>query len=191
MRYATIDTETTGVGKKEGIVQVGIVVHENGRPVQRLNTYINPQRKIPVAAYRVHGIGYKQVRNAPTIKQAKPKILKTLRGCKTIVAHNAHFDVRMLKQNGVDLSKRRVVDTMQMAHPRYGRCKLEKLAGHLSISTKGQNFHSAYDDARITMACYEKLKKAGGAKPLSFNKAKKTKARKAGRSKKRVKRALF
>lgn len=163
MKYAVIDTETTGVGKgKNGrIVQLSVAVFSNGRQVDRLNTYVNPRCRIPTEAYRIHHIGYKQVRNAPTIQQLKKRIQKRLKGCKVVVGHNVAFDLRMLKQNGVNIERgREARDTMALAREKYGKpLKLEKLAKKLNIKTGKTNFHSAVDDVRVTAACYQKLKK--------------------------------
>jgi DNA polymerase III epsilon subunit-like protein len=167
-RYAVIDTETTGIGTGVNgrVVQIGMVIYENGRAVDHLNTFVDPRPNghgriiIPPAAYRVNHIGYHQVKNAPTAKEIKPKVLDKLRGVKHIIGHNVSFDIRMLKANGIDVMRgREKIDTLSLGCEKHGRCKLEILAKKVKVKTSNKKMHSAYDDCLVCGQIFHKFKK--------------------------------
>ena len=81
VRWAVVDVETTGVGTGVNgrVVQIAIDVYEGRKKVDSFISYVNPRCKIPSGAYRVHKIGYSQVKNAPTLQQLEGKIKNKLR----------------------------------------------------------------------------------------------------------------
>lgn len=94
--FTAIDFETAN-GKYESICQVGLVRIENGKIVKEIDLLVKP----PNNAYhwghsRVHGIKSKHTVNAPTFDQIwhhiEPYVFR-----KKIVAHNALFDTRCLR----------------------------------------------------------------------------------------------
>jgi len=92
--FYILDTETTGVGKADEIVQVGIV-DKNGTVV--MNQLVKPSRPIPDGASAVHGIYDEDVAEAPTYKDIYVDISKMLAG-QAVIAYNMDFDWRMLQQ---------------------------------------------------------------------------------------------
>jgi DNA polymerase-3 subunit epsilon len=92
--FFILDTETTGVGKRDEIVQLGIIDHE-GNTV--MNTLIKPNQSIPVGASDVHGIYDADVADAPSYADIYVQVSALLAGA-PLVAYNMDFDWRMLLQ---------------------------------------------------------------------------------------------
>ena len=94
--YTVIDVETTGLSPEthDRIVEIGVVyVSDDGTIQDRWSTLVNPQRD--VGPTRIHGITATDVAAAPTFRQLAPYVLRAVQG-RTIVAHNATFDLRFL-----------------------------------------------------------------------------------------------
>lgn len=95
--YAVIDFETTGFSpaKHDRVVEVGVVlVDDRGAIEDHWSTLVNPKRDM--GATHVHGITAADVLNAPTFDMVAPKLLTSLSG-RTLVAHNARFDLSFLR----------------------------------------------------------------------------------------------
>lgn len=94
--YTVIDVETTGLSPEthDRIVEIGVVyVSDTGEIQDRWSTLVNPRRD--VGPTRIHGITATDVTAAPTFEQLAPYVLRAVQG-RTIVAHNATFDLRFL-----------------------------------------------------------------------------------------------
>lgn len=96
--YAVIDLETTG-GRfsEEGITEIAIYRYDGHQVVDRLVSLVNPQRPIDPYVSRLTGINNKMLRRAPRFYEIAKRIIEITDGC-AIVAHNADFDYRMLRQ---------------------------------------------------------------------------------------------
>ncbi len=94
-RYCIVDTETTGLGKTDIVVEIAIIDLDGNI---LLNTLVNPKKKIHWAAEKVHGISNSKVQNAPDIREVARKVNKILKN-KIMIAYNAKFDARMIKQS--------------------------------------------------------------------------------------------
>ncbi|MFC7375412.1 exonuclease domain-containing protein [Brachybacterium sp. GCM10030268] len=95
--YAVIDLETTGFSpaKHHRILEIGVVeVSETGEVEREWASLVNPGRDI--ANSHVHGISATDVVSAPRFEDIAPSLLDSVRG-RTIVAHNAPFDLRFLE----------------------------------------------------------------------------------------------
>ncbi len=93
--FYVLDTETTGVGKGDEIVQLGIV-DKHGNTI--MNQLIKPTVSIPQGASGVHGIYDTDVEDAPTYKEIYIELSKLLAG-QIVIAYNMDFDWRMLQQS--------------------------------------------------------------------------------------------
>lgn len=92
MRWASIDTETTGrEAGVDRIVEVGIAVFEGGTFIEEKGWLIQPETPIPADATAVHGIKDEDVRDAPTFREILPELTRALEGCLPL-AYNAEFD---------------------------------------------------------------------------------------------------
>ena len=75
------DLETTGTNiGKDRIVEICVLKVNPDASRESKTWLINPEMPIPVEASAVHGIYDKDVENAPTFKEAAPKIMEMLSG---------------------------------------------------------------------------------------------------------------
>lgn len=92
-----IDTETTGLGADARIVEIAII---GIRGNVLLDSLVCPRRPIPDEVTAIHGITDVMVATAPTFEDLRDQITDILDGA-TVIAWNAAFDLRMLRQTGV------------------------------------------------------------------------------------------
>jgi DNA polymerase-3 subunit epsilon len=93
--WVILDTETTGLGDKDQVVQVAVI---NGAgDVLMNNVLVKPTISIPVKASSIHGITDEVVKDAPNFVDVWLEIHKHMQG-KQLVVYNADFDLRMLRQ---------------------------------------------------------------------------------------------
>jgi len=92
--FYVLDTETTGVGKRDQVVQIG-VIDKNGEVV--LDTQVKPTQRVPQGAIDVHGITNEMLVEAPTFADVYTTLSIKLAGA-PIVAYNMDFDWRLLQQ---------------------------------------------------------------------------------------------
>ncbi len=96
--YAVFDCETTGTDVTEDeIVSLALIrLDRDGREESRYTVLVRPSRPIPAEATAVHGISDGDVEQAPRFAQIAPELLALL-GEAVFVAHNASFDLGMLR----------------------------------------------------------------------------------------------
>ncbi|WP_372791956.1 exonuclease domain-containing protein [Paraconexibacter sp.] len=94
LEICVIDTETTGFGHEDRVVEIACVrMAPDGSVLDHLCTLLHPDR--PVAASFVHGITDEDLQDAPRFAEVAPEISRLAHGA-LLVAHNAPFDARML-----------------------------------------------------------------------------------------------
>lgn len=142
--YAVIDTETTGFGATDRVIEVGVVllddrlVHEG-----EWSTLINPGRG-PGPTW-VHGITSADLVGAPAFRDMVNDLMDVIAG-RTLVGHNLKFDIRML---GYELTR------CGMPGLPDGLCTLKIAGGTLTVACKAAGVqivdkHRALGDARAT-----------------------------------------
>ena len=94
-KFVAFDVETPNF-KNNRISAIGISVIENNEIVEEFFSYVNPETHFDYFNVRLTGINEQTVKNAPTFPQAWQKI-KPFMEMGTIVAHNAIFDLSVLK----------------------------------------------------------------------------------------------
>ncbi len=95
--YAVVDLETTGsvIGVDE-IIEIGIVLVQDGRIVRRYESMIWTDRTIPPWVARLTGIGNADLEGAPTFSDVAEELVELLDGC-VFVAHDIRFDLPFLR----------------------------------------------------------------------------------------------
>lgn len=89
-----LDTETTGLGPRDEIIEVCLLDAE-GRVL--LESLVRPTRPIPAEAVSLHGITDAMVASAPSWSQVWPELRSAL-ASRSIAVYNAEFDARMIQQ---------------------------------------------------------------------------------------------
>ncbi len=95
--YACIDFETTGLfpTRHDRVLEVGVVLlNDEGAVEGEWSTLVNPGRDVGPTS--IHGVTAREVLKAPTFAEISPLLLQSVAN-RTVVAHNAHFDVRFLR----------------------------------------------------------------------------------------------
>jgi len=93
-RWVLLDTETTGLDDSAEVVQVAVV--SLGGTVL-MDTLVRPSGPIPWEASRVHGISDDRVKDAPAYRDVHAELERLLVE-RSVVAYNASFDERILRQ---------------------------------------------------------------------------------------------
>jgi DNA polymerase III epsilon subunit-like protein len=169
MRYAIIDTETTGLDPNTAVVlEFAAIIMDDGVEVARYETKIKPtEQELQYAhpkALEVNGYTEEAWENAPTIEQVAPDILALLKGC-ILVGHNIGFDEGMLKAHFAAYGiKERIpykkIDTQTLAYEHLTplglkSVSLDRIRGFLGWSKKGA--HTAMKDVEDTANLFELL----------------------------------
>lgn len=152
-----LDTEATGNNPKtDRLCQV--CYKTEGEGVR--TGYFKPPLPISVEAMSVTHITNKMVENAePFSESLMKKELQVLLEGGVMVAHNALFDIAMLRVEGVEVS--RFIDTLRVVRyldpdnkiPRHG---IQYLRYFLDLEVEG-NAHDAESDVRVLEALYMRL----------------------------------
>lgn len=93
--YLILDTETTGLGKGDEIIEM-CIIDCKGRV--KLNTLVKPRNPIPAEATAIHGITNEMVASAPEWRDVY-YLFRIIALDKTLVIYNADFDVRLIVQS--------------------------------------------------------------------------------------------
>lgn len=164
-RYAVVDLEATGTGADAKIIQIGIVLVENGEIIDSYATDINPYELLDDHIKNLTGITDQQLSQAPDFGQVASSIYDMI-GDAIFVAHNVKFDANLLAEalffEGYELLTPRVdtVELAQLFFPTFDKYSLGNLAEHLDLGL--DQAHTAISDAlataRLLIKIQEKIK---------------------------------
>lgn len=164
--FYVLDTETTGLDKRDEIVQIGII-DKHGSTI--LNTLVKPTRPVTAQVIAVHGITNDMLRDAPPFSELYVKLSALLAG-QTLVAYNMDFDWRMLAQTAALYGLPNV-----FTGPRHCAMKeYAKYRGQFDLKKRGyrwyslseackqqrikvENAHDALGDVLMTLALIKKM----------------------------------
>lgn len=90
-----LDTETTGLGYSDEIVEISILDPDGAVLLDQL---VRPTKPIPTDALAIHGITDEMVKPALTWKEIWPKAEDIMQG-RAVAIYNADFDIRMMQQS--------------------------------------------------------------------------------------------
>lgn len=164
MNFAAIDFETA-TSARNSACSVAVVEIGEGRLIDSYYTLIRP----PLNLYnpfntRIHGLRERDTENAPDFGEIWPELSEHLQG-RIVVAHNASFDMSVLRSCLMDFSLPlpdfRYCDTVQMSKKVWPELKNHKLGTMGKFLKVKFHHHNALDDARacaaIPLAAGQKL----------------------------------
>jgi len=157
-RVVVFDTETTGISRNDEIVQLSAAEYVCGELRRTLNLYVVPSCPIHPEAEAVHHLTMPfLVENGVSPTEALERFFAFLGRDVLLVAHNIHFDFRMLQNECrkfeycTDPDELDFCDTIALAKkivPGLEHYRLGNLIEALGL--EGVNSHNALDD---TLAC--------------------------------------
>jgi DNA polymerase-3 subunit epsilon len=166
MREFVMDTETTGLDPNSGdrLVEIACVELSNFIPTGRVwHEYINPERDMPDAAFRVHGLSAQFLADKPLFGDLVDSFLEFVEGGKMIF-HNASFDMGFINAElariGLDIiPPDRVFDTLALARRKHpaGPNSLDALCKRYNIDNSARTRHGALLDAELLAEVYLQL----------------------------------
>ena len=159
MRSIALDIETTGLNFLEGhkIVEIGCVELLNNFPSgKKWQRYINPERKMPEEAFKIHGLSDEFLLDKPIFIDIVEDFLNFIKNSDLII-HNSKFDypfinyeIENIKNKLFSPIKNKIVDTLSLAkkiHPGQS-VSLDALSKRYKINIERKN-HGALLDAEI------------------------------------------
>lgn len=153
-KFMAFDTETTGFSPyKDRIIELGAVLFINNKETEYFNSLVKTDVKNSYHAYKVNKISEEMLGNAPLEIDIYPKLVEfleeVLNGNIILVAHNAIFDMRFLKNTLERLGYSghiRYLDTLKISY------MFPTIDHHQSIiaeylGIRNEKGHRAYTDA--------------------------------------------
>jgi DNA polymerase-3 subunit epsilon len=157
-----LDTETTGVGPQDEVVEI-CVLDGNGEVL--VDSLVRPVGELHPEAVRHHGITATMLAGAPSWPKVWPQVEAAI-GDSPLAIYNADFDTRLMRQShsrhGLrwTIDEERLICVMHLYAEYYGEWdrrreafrwqKLEAAARQSGILLR--NTHRARDDALLTRA---------------------------------------
>ncbi len=114
-KYVLLDTETTGTGDTDRIIQLGYIVLGEKVPEVH-NEFCSADVPIAYAAMEVHGITPEMIEGKPVCTEtaAYKRLLELNSDDNYMIIHNAPFDLGMLEKEGFN-TQMKVIDTLRVA----------------------------------------------------------------------------
>lgn len=155
-RPVYLDTETTGLGGLDEIVEISIVDDDGCALV---NTLVRPTQRMPLDVIRIHGITDEMVRLSPLWRDVWPDAWEVMKS-RPVVIYNASFDLRLIQQSHArnKMQWRETINTvcaMQLYsryRGSYQYVRLEEARQQCRLSFP--NSHRAAADAMLTRALF-------------------------------------
>ena len=156
--WAVVDVETTGLGRTDRVVSVGVYrLDPRGDVLDHWYTPVNPGRD-PGPVW-IHGLTTELLSSAPSFPEIAEELSGRLAG-RVLVAHNALFDWSMISREYARMGARVPVEQrlctivlardLQLPLPNH---KLGTLADHFGVVPR--QAHHALDDARVLAEVFQ------------------------------------
>lgn len=165
MRQIVLDTETTGLDPKSGhrIIEIGCVeVVDKMKTDKSFHAYINPQRKVPNEAFRVHGISTEFLLNKPLFSDIAGEFCEFISDSDLII-HNATFDMKFINHelgliDAKEIVKNNIIDTLSLARRKFpgSPANLDALCRrfNISLAKRNKDGHGALLDSELLYMVY-------------------------------------
>ncbi|MEC9368447.1 MAG: DNA polymerase III subunit epsilon, partial [Pseudomonadota bacterium] len=146
------------------IVEIGCVELVNHIPSGRFwHCYLNPERPMPDAAFKVHGLSDDFLKDKPLFSAVAGDFLAFIEGA-SLVIHNAGFDIGFLNAElgrlGLEpLTMARVVDTLALARRKHpgAQNSLDALCKRYRVDASARQKHGALLDSELLAEVYIEL----------------------------------
>ena len=114
-KYIILDTETTGTGDTDRVIQLGYIVL-GVNPIEVHNEFNSSDVPINFGAMEVHGITPDLLVGKPACTEttAYKRLLELNAPDNYLIIHNAPFDIKMLEKEGFS-TQMKVIDTLRVA----------------------------------------------------------------------------
>jgi len=146
------------MAKRDRITEIGIVLYDGEKIMDKYQTLVNPCRSIPPEITRITGITNDMVAEAPKFFEVAKKVVEMTEGA-IFVAHNVRFDYSFLKEEfgrlGYTFTKRQLC-TVRLSRKTFEGLRsysLGNLIKHFGITVNAR--HRALDDAVATTELLE------------------------------------
>lgn len=174
-REIILDTETTGLDPNSGhrIIEIGALeMYNRVLTGNKFHFHINPERDVPLEAYKIHGISTEFLRDKPLFADIAEDFINFIEGTKLVI-HNAPFDIKFLNHElsrvGIaSLDMLNVIDTLPIARKKFPGAKvnLDALCKRFKIDNSSRTFHGALLDCELLAEVYVELT---GGRQASFD----------------------
>lgn len=148
-RWLALDTEATGLGPYDEVIEVAVVDAE-GAP--QLVTLLRPSRPVTARSTAVHGLSAATLESAPSWPQIWPR-LRAIIERSPLVAWNAAFDLRLLRQtcdrHRLPFAMPTLVCLRAAFVERHPRTRSTLAAACLALGIDERPTHRALQDARV------------------------------------------
>lgn len=162
MKYAICDLETTGLDISSQIIEVAILIVEDGKVVDSFQSLINPLIKVPETVLELTGVSQRQLDSAPKFYDLASTLFNLLDGV-VFVSHKIEFDYGVLDQHfkllGYNLTNKTfcTLKKSQDLIPGLASYSLDAMCAFFNIKVKER--HRAWPDALL---CFEIFKELQG-----------------------------
>ena len=158
LEYVAFDVETTGFGKNDRIIEIGLVAFKNDQVLEEWSSLLNPLRD--VGKTNIHGVTPSMVSAAPLFQDVMNDIFRLING-RVLVAHQFSFDARMLIQEFMRANTQGDIGKgfcTMIASRRLLAGSGDSLASTCAeLGIEYLDAHSALGDARMTMKVFQHL----------------------------------
>jgi len=178
MNEIFLDTETTGlsVHDKHRIVEIACIETSDLTPTKKIfHKILNPQRDVPVEAFKIHGFSTDFLKNKETFDQVADEFLEFIND-KKIIIHNASFDLgflnyqlKLIRKN--EIKKDNVIDSLDVARGKFPGTSntLDALCRRFNIDLSKRSKHNALLDCELLREVYINLLDAKEPKLIFTN----------------------
>tara|TARA_B100001063_G_scaffold49833_1_gene43874 strand:+ start:1199 stop:1858 length:660 start_codon:yes stop_codon:yes gene_type:complete len=166
MSEVFLDTETTGLSFKDGhkVVEVACIETSDLIPTGKVfHKLINPKRKMPNEAFKVHGFSDEFLKDKETFDKIADDFLNFIKN-KTLIIHNASFDISFLDGelgliNKDKINKKLVIDSLEVARNKFPGTSnsLDALCKKFSVDLSRRTKHNALLDCELLREVYINL----------------------------------
>ena len=163
MNEVFLDTETTGLSFRDGhkIVEIACIETKDLIPTGKVfHKLINPNRRMPAEAFKVHGFSEEFLKNKETFDKVADEFLSFIKD-KKIIIHNASFDLGFLDgelgtYQKEKINKKFVIDSLEVARNKFPGTSnsLDALCKRFNIDLSRRTKHNALLDCELLREVY-------------------------------------